>query len=118
MTKLRFKPRATFNADLKRLSCLDKTIIDEVRAAVDLLLEQQKLPPEFEDHELKRRLSGYNEFHLRDTPKGQEPNEINDVLVVYRIDEDELVLIGIRVGSHARLFPGQACAKEYHRNDK
>lgn len=52
MKKLRFKPRATFNADLKRLASLDKSIIDEVRAAIDLLLEQQQLPPEFEDHEL------------------------------------------------------------------
>ena len=69
MKKLRFKPRATFNADLKRLASLDQSIIDEVRAAIDLLLEQQQLPPEFEDHELNRRMSGYNEFHLRDTPK-------------------------------------------------
>ena len=41
MKKLRFKPRATFNADLKRLASLDQSIIDEVRAAIDLLLEQQ-----------------------------------------------------------------------------
>ena len=57
MKKLRFKPRATFNADLKRLASLDKSIIDEVRAAIDLLLEQQQLPSEFEDHELNRRMS-------------------------------------------------------------
>ena len=44
MKKLRFKPRATFNADLKRLASLDKSIIEEVRAAIDLLLEQQQLP--------------------------------------------------------------------------
>ena len=65
MKKLRFKPRATFNADLKRLASLDKSIIDEVRAAIDLLLEQQQLPPEFEDHELNRRMSGYNNFLTR-----------------------------------------------------
>lgn len=95
MKKLRFKPRATFNADLKRLASLDKSIIDEVRAAIDLLLEQQQLPSEFEDHELNRRMSGYNEFHLRDTPKNKTPSETNDVLVVYTIDQhpnfDELV---------------------------
>ncbi|MBZ2202284.1 MULTISPECIES: type II toxin-antitoxin system YafQ family toxin [Lactobacillaceae] len=118
MKKLRFKPRATFNADLKRLASLDKSIIDEVRAAIDMLLEQQQLPSEFDNHELNRRLAGYNEFHLRDTPEGKEPNEINDVLVVYRIDEDELVLIGIRIGSHERLFPGQNRSKSYRKNDK
>jgi mRNA interferase YafQ len=52
MKKLRFKPRATFNADLKRLASLDHNIIDEVRAAIDLLLETHQLPPEFDDHEI------------------------------------------------------------------
>lgn len=117
MKKLRFKPRATFNADLKRLASLDKTIIDEVRAAIELLLEQQQLPAEFADHELQRRMTGYHEFHLRDTPKHKTPNDINDVLVVYTIDQDELVLIGIRVGSHDRLFPDQNQAKGYRKND-
>lgn len=118
MKKLRFKPRATFNADLKRLASIDKIIINEVREAIDLLLEQQQLPPEFEEHELNRRLAGYNEFHLRDTPEVKEPNEVNDVLVVYRIDEDELVLIGVRVGSHERLFPRQNRSKSYRKKDK
>ncbi|MCI1633949.1 MAG: type II toxin-antitoxin system YafQ family toxin [Liquorilactobacillus nagelii] len=118
MKKLGFKPRATFNADLKRLASLNKTIIDEVRAAIDLLLEQQQLPPEFEDHELNRRMSGYNEFYLRNTPKNKIPNETNDVLVVYTIDKDELALIGIRVGSHDRLFSGQNQSKSYRKNDK
>lgn len=118
MKKLRFKPRATFNADLKRLASLDKSIIDEVRAAIDLLLEQQQLPPEFGDHELNRRMSGYNEFHLRDTPKNKISSETNDVLVVYTIDKDELVLIGIRVGSHDRLFPGQNRSKRYRKNNE
>lgn len=117
MKKLRFKPRATFNADLKRLASLDKTIIDEVRAAIELLLEQQQLPAKFADHELQRRMTGYHEFHLRDTPKHKAPSDSNDVLVVYTIDQDELVLIGIRVGSHDRLFPDQNQAKSYRKND-
>jgi mRNA interferase YafQ len=107
MKKLKFKPRTTFNTDLKRLAGLDRTIISEVRAAVDLLLETGELPTEFADHELSRRLAGYHEFHLRDTPQGKQPNDVNDVLVVYTIDEDELILIGVRVGSHDRLFPDQ-----------
>jgi mRNA interferase YafQ len=117
MKKLRFKPRATFNADLKRLASLDHNIIDEVRAAIDLLLEAHQLPPEFDDHELTRRLAGYHEFYLRDTPPGNQPNDINDIFVVYTIDEDELILIGIRVGSHARLFPDQNSATKYRKSD-
>ena len=74
--------------------------------------------PEFEDHELNRRMSGYNEFHLRDTPKNKTPSETNDVLVAYTLDTDELVLIGIRVESHDRLFPGQNRSKRYRKNDE
>jgi mRNA interferase YafQ len=51
-----------------------------------------------------------------DTPKNKTPSEINDVLVVYTIDKDKLVLIGIRVGSHDRLFPGQNRSKRYRKN--
>ncbi|GMA08682.1 hypothetical protein GCM10025886_18330 [Tetragenococcus halophilus subsp. flandriensis] len=115
MKKLKFKPRSTFNADLKRLASIDRTIIAEVREAVDLLLETGKLPEEFGDHELSRRMAGYYEFHLRDTPQGKQPNDTNDVLVVYTIDENELILIGIRVGSHDRLFPDQNSSAGYHK---
>ncbi|GHV96885.1 hypothetical protein lacNasYZ03_09750 [Lactobacillus nasalidis] len=69
MAKLRFRPRATFNADLKRLGRLDPTIIDDIRAAIDEILETGSLPDEYGDHPLKRRLAGYREFHVRDTPK-------------------------------------------------
>ncbi len=114
MTKLSFKPRSTFTADLKRLSKLDPSIITEVREAIDILLEGDKLPNEFNDHELKRNLSGYHEFHLRDTPNGKQPTAINDVLVVYDIDEDDLILIGIRVGSHQQLFDNKQSMKYRH----
>ncbi|MCH3989654.1 MAG: type II toxin-antitoxin system YafQ family toxin [Lactobacillus sp.] len=100
MAKLRFRPRATFNADLKRLGRLDPSIIDEVKDAIDEILETGKLSPEYNGHPLKRRLSGYREFHVRDTPKGQKPDDTNDVLVVWYIEHNELVAVGVRVGSH------------------
>lgn len=118
MKPLRFKPRSTFTADLKRLATIDKTIVSEVREAIEILLEGDSLPDDFQDHPLTRKMSGYREFHLRDTPKGNGPNESTDVLVVYRIDEVELVLIGIRVGSHDRLFPGKNRAKTYRKNEE
>lgn len=65
MKRLRVKPRATFNADLHCLAGINDTIVEEVRVAVDLLLDNGRLETEFNDHELGRRLSGYNEFHLR-----------------------------------------------------
>ena len=115
MGKLQFRPRATFNADLKRLGRIDPTIIDDVRAAIDELLETGTLPLEYRDHQLKRRLSGYREFYIRDTPKGQHPTESNDVVVIWYIERNELVAVGVRVGSHDRLFPNQSSSKKYHK---
>lgn len=117
MNPLKFKLRETFTANLKRLATIDKIIVSEVREAIEILLEGDSLPDDFQDHPLTRKMSGYREFHLRDTPKGNVPNESTDVLVVYRIDEVELVLIGIRVGSQDRLFPGQNRANTYRKNE-
>lgn len=115
MKKLKFKPRDTFNIDLKRLASLDRTIISEIRSAIDILLEDQELPEEFDDHELHRRMAGYHEFHIRDTPVGKTPSDINDILVIYTIDKDELILIAVRAGSHSRLFPGQNSSVSFYK---
>ncbi|NRN90427.1 hypothetical protein IMAU30156_01293 [Lactobacillus helveticus] len=53
---------------MRRLGKLDPTIIDDVRAAIEELLETGTLSEEYRDHPLKRRLAGYREFHVRDTP--------------------------------------------------
>jgi mRNA interferase YafQ len=104
---MKFKPRKTFEQDLSRLAKLDPTIVDEVHEAVNILLQDGQLPPEFDDHQLQRSWSGYNEFHLRDAPSGSKPSDTNDVLMVYRWDYDELILVGVGVGSHNILFNGK-----------
>ena len=103
---MHFKPRKTFENDLSRLSKLDITIIDEIRSAIDLLLENDALPEEYADHALSRKWAGYREFHVGDAIKGETPTDMNDVLVIYRWDLDDLVPVGVRAGSHNRLFDG------------
>lgn len=115
MVRLQFRPRATFNADLKRLGRIDPTIIDDVRSAIDELLENGSLSGEYGDHPLKRRLSGYREFHVRDTPHGKQPSDTNDVLVIWYIERHELVAVGVRVGSHDRLFSNKNSSKKYYK---
>ena len=101
-----FKPRKTFNQDLASLGQIDPTIIDDVRAAIAILLNGDSLPAEFRDHDLKRKYAGYREFYLRDTPLGTAPNAKNDVVVIYKVKDQDLVLIAIRIGSHNRLYRG------------
>lgn len=106
-----FRPRKTFNADLEYLGRLDPSIIDEIREAIDILLNGDALPKEYKDHGLQRKYTGYREFHVRDTPKGVQPSATNDVLVIYKIDHQDLVLVAVRTGSHSFLF-----RNSYHKN--
>jgi mRNA interferase YafQ len=49
------------------------------------------MPKEALNHELKGEYQGYGEFHVS-----------GDVLVIYKLTEEELWLI--RIGSHSELF--------------
>lgn len=104
MSRYAFRPRKTFNSDLSYLGKLDPSIIDDIREYIEILLNGDELPKEFNDHKLERKYTGYREFHVRDTPKKGTPSEINDVLVIYRKDDQDLILIAVRTGSHKKLF--------------
>ena len=113
MKRLRFIPRKDFQKDLKELAHIDKAIIDDVMADIDLLCENHQLPAEFSDHALTGRLGGYRDFHVRTPEKGKLPAESNDVVVIYRIVENELIVIGLRVDSHSKLFGGLNSSTKY-----
>lgn len=113
MKRLRFIPRKDFQKDLKELAHIDKTIIDDVMADIDLLCENHQLSAEFSDHALTGRLEGYRDFHVRTPEKGKLPAESNDVVVIYRIVENELIVIGLRVGSHSKVFGGLNSSIKY-----
>ncbi len=104
MSKLRFRPSKDFNVELKRLAKLDKSIVSEVKSAIDILLENYELPSEFRDHQLNGELSDYREFHIRDTPKNKKPSEINDIIITYSINYGDLVLTAIHIGTHKKNF--------------
>ncbi|MCH3922826.1 type II toxin-antitoxin system YafQ family toxin [Limosilactobacillus sp.] len=104
MAQYQFNPRKTFSNDLRLLSQIDPSIIDETRAAINILLDGDRLPKEYKDHGLKRKYAGYREFHLRDTPEKEQPTELNDVVVIYKIKEQDLVLVAVRIGSHNKLL--------------
>lgn len=105
--KYQFKPRKVFERSLTYLGRLDPSIIDEVKDAIRILLNGDKLPGEFRDHALEGNLANYHDFHLRDTPKGQQPTETNDVVVIYKFEEQDLVLVAIDIGSHKKMFSNQ-----------
>lgn len=79
-----------FKKDLKKFQH-KKEVIQEFNEVLKLLLQGVKLPGKFKDHELSGNYVNYRECHVKP-----------DVLLVYRIENNELYLY--RLGSHSELF--------------
>ena len=68
--------------------------ISKLAEAISLIASQSPLPERFHDHQLKgKEFSGCRECHI-------EP----DWLLVYRINEHELILELLYTGTHSDLF--------------
>ncbi len=77
-----------FKRDLKSLvkQGKDISLLDD---PIDTLAAGKTLDKKYKDHKLTGNWSGFREFHME-----------SDWVVVYRIDEDEVVLVLVRTGSH------------------
>ena len=65
----------------------------ELEECVITLAQGKKLGVSYRDHKLQGAWGGAREFHLR-----------GDVLVIYEIQENILILTLLDIGSHAQLF--------------
>ncbi len=65
----------------------------ELINVISLLSNQQKLNEKYKDHKLTGNYIGFRECHINP-----------DWLLIYKIEEDELILSLIRTGSHSDLF--------------
>ncbi len=87
---LKIKHHAFFKKDFKKLvkNGFDDSVLKEV---ILTLRKKEPLPPPFKDHALKGIWKPYRECHIKP-----------DVLLVYLVKDDELILL--RLGSHSELF--------------
>ena len=67
--------------------------ISLLRKTIEILANGQELPPEYKDHALKGKFSGYRECHIT-----------SDWLFVYKIENNMLMLFLSRTGTHSDLF--------------
>ncbi|MCQ2574254.1 MAG: type II toxin-antitoxin system YafQ family toxin [Treponema sp.] len=67
--------------------------VEELFKVIELLKNQQPLPPEKRDHSLSGDYSGYRECHVHP-----------DFLLVYKIVDSQLQLYLYRTGTHSDLF--------------
>lgn len=81
-----------FNKDVKKAIKRGYNL-DELKQAVKILAAGESLPPKYRDHNLSGNYKGYHECHI--SP---------DWLLIYKVQNDVLVLTLTRTGSHSDLF--------------
>lgn len=67
--------------------------MDLIEEAFEMLCTEQLLPQKYRDHALTGNFEGHRECHI--TP---------DWLLIYKIENNELVLLLTRTGTHSDLF--------------
>lgn len=89
---LKIKYHTKFKKDYKRILKRGYDIA-KLEKVILLLASNQELPPEYKDHVLIGDFANFRECHI--TP---------DWLLIYTIQEQELILVLLRTGTHSDLF--------------
>lgn len=82
-----------FEKSLLRLVRSQRVSREEVDFVISELKAGRNLIQKYKDHSLKGSLLGVRECHIR-----------NDILLMYEIDGDNLIIHIVDIGSHAELF--------------
>lgn len=90
MLELRFTTK--FKKDYKRVKRQGKDL-SKLERTLEALMREEALPDAMRDHSLGETYHGHRERHI-------EP----DWLLIYRVDEEGLVLIATRTGIHSELL--------------
>lgn len=78
--------------DIRRMKRRGKNL-SKLFSVLDLLKTGEPLPEIYHDHQLKGDLDDLRECHIE-----------SNWLLVYRIDEGELILLATATGTHADIF--------------
>ena len=68
----------------------DMSLMDD---CIRMLAVRAELAPKYRDHELSGNWAGHRECHIQP-----------DWLLIYRIEDDDLILVLTRTGSHSDLY--------------
>ena len=92
MTKYTIKYTTQFKKDYKLAKRQNKNI-QLLKDLVALLADGKILPEKYNDHPLQGNWKGYRECHI-----------LPDWLLIYKQEQDLLILTMVRTGSHSDLF--------------
>jgi mRNA interferase YafQ len=82
-----------FKKALKKILKSGRFSRSEIQNVVERLARREDLRESHNDHKLSGELAYHRECHIR-----------SDLLLVYRIENNDLVLVLVNVGSHSDLF--------------
>lgn len=84
-----------FEISIQRLkhSGMKSATKKKIEQTIDMLASGQKLPLSYKDHSLHGELSKYRECHIQ-----------GDLLLIYKIEKEHLILVLVDIGSHSQLF--------------
>lgn len=89
---LTIKYHTMFKKDFKRIKKRGYDI-SRLEKIVELLANEVPLPEQFKDHNLSGNYNGFRECHIAP-----------DWLLIYQVNNNELVRVLSRTGSHSDLF--------------
>ena len=89
---LTIKYHTLFKKDFKRIKKRGYDI-SRLEKIVELLANEVPLPEQFKDHNLSGNYNGFRECHIAP-----------DWLLIYQVNNNALVLVLSRTGSHSDLF--------------
>lgn len=89
---LTIKYHTLFKKDFKRIKKRGYDI-SRLEKIAELLANEVPLPEQFKDHNLSGNYNGFRECHIAP-----------DWLLIYQVNNNELVLVLSRTGSHSDLF--------------
>ena len=92
MTKYLVKPTSRFKKDARRAERQGRDMA-LLRRTIAILASGEPLPARMRDHPLVGNYAGYRECHIAP-----------DWLLIYKIEDDVLVLTLSRTGAHSELF--------------
>lgn len=81
---------SAFKSDVKRQKKRGKDM-GKLKKLIELLANEDDVPPEYVDHPLSGNWRGYRDAHIE-----------GDWLLIYKVDDDELRLA--RTGTHQDIF--------------
>ena len=90
MFSLKYSSR--FKKELKAYKH-DNDFLAELEKVLDILAKGDSLPDKYRNHQLIGEFKGCSECHVRP-----------DIILIYKIEKSDLVVLLLRVGSHSNLF--------------